>query len=217
MRHLTRIAPVLLGLILGAPLVAPAQTADCPDCDKGYVSPGVGPTKFRGPKLCEDCYKKYKKTGVWPGAVAPNLPGWAPQGQMPAGYASTGQPAAGNSPYGPGYAVAGASVVSDEPMPIGVMRTNYRPGPAAAAMPGPMAAPAPGMMPYAAPMPHDEAPFAGAKPARRHSVLRTMLGLNGFNRWSAEREAQAKAAHAREAYGQSGYATSVPAGMIYGR
>lgn len=227
MRRLARIAPALLGLVLAAPASALAQTPECRTCNTGYVIPPTQmPTGFRAPRLCGDCYKKYKQTGAWPGQASAPSVGYPGTPGYPGGYAMT----AASQPMPPGYATVGDASFTGEPMPIGVMQTGYRPN--AGMTPGALTAPmppghaltgTPGMMPPQGPAipmasPAEAALLAGPSSTRRTSVLKTMLGLNGRNRRLAEQEAQRKADHARERYmtGSGGSVDSLPPSMVYG-
>jgi hypothetical protein len=215
MRRLARITPALLGLALAAPVAAQSPTPGCQPCETGYVVPPTQmPSGFRAPRLCGECFKKYKETGQWPGPVPPNpyAPPTYPAGN---GYAMSGS-------FSPGYAVAGGTVVPDAPMPIGVMQAGYRPHagmPMAATPPSmtPGMAVSGGLPPYA-PMPYEPAPFAGPHSSPRPSILRSMLGLNWRSRWAADRAARRNADHAREAYGvQPGAVSELPSSVVYGR
>lgn len=221
-----RLAPALLGLALAVPLAASAQSPTCKDCAQGYVvNPTQMPSNFRAPKICADCYKKYKQTGVWPlqtpspdqFPVAGNS-GYAPQ-QM------AGQPQyAGNPGMDSGYAMSGDAWQGDGPAPIGVMRTNYRAGMPNASFNGAPGYAVSGGMPGSAMAPRG--PIAHATPeevsllagpsSNRSTVLWTLLGGGGMKRWAAERDSRRRAHHAQEAYGVGGVPTELPASAVYG-
>lgn len=221
-----RLVPALLGLALAAPLAALAQSPNCKDCAQGYVvNPSQMPSNFRAPKLCADCYKRYKQTGVWPlQTPAPDQfpvagnPGYQPQ-------MMAGQPQyAGNPSMDSGYAMSGGDWQGDGPTPIGVMRTNYRAGMPNAAMNGAPGYAVSGGMPGAAMPPRgpisyaspEEVSLLAGPTSDRNSVLRTLLGLGGMRRWAADREGRRRAVHAQEAYGVGAVPSELPANMVYG-
>ncbi|MFO0956608.1 MAG: hypothetical protein U0800_03965 [Isosphaeraceae bacterium] len=220
-----RLAPALLGLALAAPLAASAQSPSCKDCAQGYVvNPSQMPSNFRAPKLCSDCYNRYKKTGVWPLQSPP--PGQFPVAGSP-GYAPqmAGQPQyAGTPGVNSGYAMSGDSWQGDGPAPIGVMRTNYRAGmpnagfngapgyAVSGGMPG-AAMPQRGPIAYASP---EEVSLLAGPSSDRSNVLRTLMGGGGWRRWQNDREAQRRALHAQQAYGVGSAPSELPANMVYG-
>lgn len=221
MRHFV---PALLGLALAAPVAALAQSNDCRDCSKGYVvQPAQVPGGFRAPRLCSDCYKKYKQTGVWPG---PN----PPPGVMAAtpNYGMPGQPMmADNGAYAPGYAMTGEPTSPYDPAPVGVMRTNYRSS--MGMMPGPDASmgmpPGHAMSGMQPPMQGPVAPYWGSESTllagpktRDRNMFASLMGWNWWQKWGAQRDAKRSAMHAREAYGMpGGSADSLPPRMVFGR
>ena len=131
----------------------------------------------------------------------------------------------------PGYAVAGGPApgaeLTGEPMPVGVMRTGYRP------MGGSVPAPYPGTpgvnaglggapgsavadmtgrppMPFAGPMP--------TPPPHRHSYLKHLFGLDDLGHRSEERYERAREAHAMISYDSATQPTlDLPASAVYGR
>ncbi len=211
-----RLVLALFGLAMAAPAVALAQSSDCKDCNKGYVvQPTQMPNGFRPPRLCADCYKKYKQTGVWPGQNPP--PGYAPAAP---GYA----PQMAGAEYGPGYAMTSEPTSPYDPTPVGVMRTNYRTGMGMPANPT-GAGMAPGYAVTGMPAAHSPVPaswgpesslLAGPKTNDRN-MMASMLGLNWWQRMAAQRDFRRSTQHAREAYGAPPSADSLPQWMVTGR
>ena len=132
----------------------------------------------------------------------------------------------------PGYAVVGGYSASalptaaGEPVPVGVMRTGYRPQGQVApgGMPGIAAATtgegAPGHA-VAGGQP-GQAPSTFAGPAGHkqrypRTMLKHLFGMEEFGHLSAEREAQARVAHAMMTYGSNPATTDVPASTVFGR
>jgi hypothetical protein len=143
---------------------------------------------------------------------------------------------AANVPAGaPGYAsVGGPTPVSGEPMPIGVMRTNYNQGAPganavasmyAAGMGGPFGnGGAPGYAVVGGPSPAGwGAPNPAAipsaplylSPGGEHPSVRSRLF--GFHLFAARREQRMRDAHAAIAYGPNGAPSELPASAVFGR
>jgi hypothetical protein len=223
-----RLVPALLGLAMAAPAAALAQSNDCRDCNTGYVvQPTQMPNGFRPPRLCADCYKKYKQTGVWPGPNPP--PGMVAAAPGP-NYAPQYAPQMAGS-YAPGYAMAGEAASPFEPTPVGVMRTNYRANAGMSPNPAMMANPtgagmAPGyamsgMMPQQGPIAPAYGPestlLAGPSSGHRN-MFATLMGWNWRQKWAAQRDARRNATHAREAYGVPGQSVdALPPRMVFDR
>jgi hypothetical protein len=106
----------------------------------------------------------------------------------------------------------GHAVVADnsDPMPVGLMRTDYRPG-------GP-GAPAP-----AASMPaNGRDPFMPAKPESRPHIISHLFGFadvgNEVRTAAESRDRKKKEAHAAIAYGENASKVDdLPASMVYGK
>ena len=181
--------------------------------------------------ICAECAAKSNaKNGLQPTAIA-TAPaacaacGAATNASAP-GYAivGDGSPApvlASGSAGAPGYAIVGGAMVSAEPTPVGVMRTNYHSDSSTQATPGAgVAANRPGIanvggVPYAQP---NEVPPSLYAPSgkRRHSILAKMIGIPDFGRGRAEAEARARANHAMTSYGPTSGPSDLPASAVYG-
>ena len=199
----------------------------CPDCQARMMASAEGPAPVvvsgtptaviaAGP--CVSCGVEVPVascSACASTAAAAEAPGLA--------FVGGGNPSAAMASTGgaPGYAQVGGMVASAEPVPIGVVRTNYAPQPtpgslgaSVAAAPGGPAGP--NTLPYARP---DEVPpslYAPPTP-RRHRILSKVLGLPQFGRLRAEAESHARESHAMTSYGPAEAPTTLPASMVYGR
>lgn len=230
----------LAGLALGMPSFARAGNPEiCATCAGQAKTPHAHKIKAKKvSNLCAACASKAAMASGLPVTVATSgacsecsataypvpttalgsAPGTAP------GYAVIGDPSPAPvlaSSDAPGHAVVGGTMPSAEPLPMGVMRTNYRsaemPGTlgasaAAAARGGPQAA---GGIPYAKP---GEVPSSLYTPQgrRRHKVLSRVIGLPDFGRGRAEADMRRREAHAMTSFGPQTTPAELPASMVYG-
>jgi hypothetical protein len=119
---------------------------------------------------------------------------------------------------GSAYVGEGAGMLPGEPVPVGLMRTNYasallasHPGP----LPGSSGA-ALGAGPVS--LPPSSLPPMNFTPTRRPDVVSRMLGLPRWGAWRDARLEHRKSQHAAIRYDQDpATATSVPASLIYRR
>lgn len=123
---------------------------------------------------------------------------------------------------GPGYTVLSSTVMSTEPVPVGVMRASYNNREASApgyATVGPVAKPGSGADASAAqhPVASSGPDFVSPPRHQRPHILRHLFGLDAFGHRREMMEAQSKADHAAISYGQQGRAvTDLPASLVYG-
>jgi hypothetical protein len=182
-------------------------------------------------KICAECAAKLKAQNGLPPTIVATAPGacaacGAPATAAAPGYAivGDGSPApvlASGSAGAPGYAIVGGAMVSAEPTPVGVMRTNYHADGPAQGMPGAgVAANRPGTanvggIPYAQP---NEVPPSLYAPSgkRRHSILAKVIGIPDFGRSRADAEAKARSNHAMTSYGPNAAPSELPASVVYG-
>ena len=191
----------------------------CPDCqakllaESGQPAPIVisgAPTAIMASGACSAC-----ETSAPAGApIAPSAPGYAVVGD------GSPSPVLASASSPPGYASVGGAIASAEPLPIGVVRTNYA-SPAPAGGFDLHAAPATGG-PAAGPIPYakkDEIPpgMLNGAPNRRPRVLSRMLGLPNTNRMRAESQTRARENHAMTTYGQNAPPSTLPASAVFGR
>jgi len=193
----------------------------CPDCQAKMVAESGAPAPIMisgtpsammaaGP--CTAC----ETSG--PAMLVPTAPGYASVGD--------GSPAPVMASAGdvPGYANVGGMVVSSEPAPIGVVRTNYAMQPEVGTS---AAHPADAMMHGGAPTPNGPIPYAKPNeipagmlggPPRRPRIFSRIIGLPDFGRARAESQARSRESHAMTSYGNTGAVPSnLPASMVYGK
>ncbi len=227
-----RFAPwslALVGLALAIPISARAGQPEKPSNASDYRS-----ARYFAGHLCKTCAAKLPK----------RLPATGPVMLMPGEEVNVAELTAGsprlcmacqseNAAPGmafvggeaPGYATVGGDMMaSAEPMPIGVMRTNYQSGfgaaPAAPTYPalGSMGSSAGAFLPNShAPM-SDPMVYPGH---RRQSIIGHMLGLPSKGPIGAMREARAerrRVGHAAIRYDDTPMSPeSLPSSMVYGR
>jgi hypothetical protein len=219
----------------GAPY---AQSADLPACKHKYRHALCSKCRewsraqhrngqhARGPQLCARCMAK-----AYPGMTIrdPNSGTYVAgtsctacqsgmngtpvyPGQGDAGYASVG--------LAPGMSLAGGTVLSTDPAPVGVMRASYPP----ASAPGyavvgtpPGSANAAGLPGAASAVP--PAPeIIGGPPHRRPLVLVHLFGLDALGAHRRERLERESEKHAAISYGQLDQnVTELPASVVYGK
>ncbi len=146
----------------------------------------------------------------------------APPTMVASGGEAPGHAVAGGVEGGPaGYATNAPMTAMGEPVPVGVMRTGFRPqaDPMMAAATTGEGAPGHAV---AGGMPTAAAPEAFAGPmarSRMHSrtILKHFLGMDELGRHAEERQAQAREAHAMMTYGSTSGTTDVPVSSVYGR
>ncbi|HWE38927.1 MAG TPA: hypothetical protein VG406_20430 [Isosphaeraceae bacterium] len=245
MRVRTRIGLAAFGLAL-APLLAIAgdDAATAP----GPAAPAAKPHRHKWSRsgVCPICMEQAKAShGRIPMPPTTAADGCATCQQVaagesvpPPGVAVAGAAAGAPVPVAagaPGYATVGGPMpVSGEPMPIGVMRTNYNQGaPAtnavanmyATGMGGPFGnGGAPGYAVVGGPTPGSwgppnpgavPSPPLYASPGGEHPGM--ISRLFGFRLFSARREQRMRDAHAAIAYGPAGVPSELPATMVFGR
>ncbi len=238
MRRLRVLPFALAGLALALPSAADAGLDSvCSTCGGQPQAPAHKHKTKKARHLCAACAAKAEGTipadvpvvatagcsacaasaAGTSGPVMASAPGFASVGD---GSSSPIVLASPSSP--PGYAVVGGTVVSAEPAPIGVMRTNYSVGPQQ--MPGTLGASvaaspasAPGMTnaPYARP---DELPPSIYSPQRpRRSVLARIFLPDIGRRRAAAEEALVRERHAQISYSSTqGGPSELPPTMVYG-
>jgi hypothetical protein len=183
-------------------------------------------------QFCAECAAKMQAQGMTPppAMIAATSGGCATCGTVTTatapGYAIVGDgspsPVMASANGGaPGYAIVGGTMVSSEPAPVGVMRTNYRDDGPAHGAPGASVAPnRPGIanvggIPYA--QPNEVPPSLYAPPKRRHSILAKIIGIPDFGRGRAEAESRARENHAMTSYAPNGGSPAdLPASVVYG-
>lgn len=235
-----RLATLLMALI-GAGLALPGATragqpSGCPTCGGGIPSAapsGYGLPQAAGPdttrhnhphtRYCPKCQLDRAQREAGPNAMIVR----GPEGLAGAPCATCGGAGgAGTLVLGgaPGYAMLGpgtASIVSPEPVPVGVVQAGFRPGAGPAAGAAAMMGGMPGRSPYNPAMPGTipppQSPMGGAH--RRPSVLGHLFGLDGFGHMGDARRERRLSAHAATRVGNVALnpPSEVPASMVYGR
>ena len=202
-----------------------------PQAPKSKVPHKHSVKKHKSGQICAECAAKMQAQGV----TAPVAMAAAPGACLSCGTTTTasapgyaivgdGSPApvmASTNGGAPGYAIVGGTMASSEPVPVGVMRTNYHNDSPAQGAPSANVAPnRPGIanvggIPYA--QPNEVPPSLYAPPKRRKSIIAKIIGIPDFGRGRAEAESRARENHAMTTYGTNGGTPSdLPASVVYG-
>lgn len=235
MRRLRSFTLAMAGLACALPSSAKAgfPGGDFPGAGKprAKVLGGARPAR-----LCADCQAKLMASSGQPApmvisgtptAVLASGPCTTCEGGAPVapGYAVVGEgsptPVLASSGGAPGHAVVGGMMASAEPIPVGVVRTNYHQGPSAPGSLEASVAANRGGAPSAAPIPHarpNEVPPSMFSPPRhrRPRVVSQLLGMPDWGRRRAEAQARSRENHAMTSYGPAAAASELPASMVYG-
>jgi hypothetical protein len=199
------LAALGLALIASTPALA-GDPADCATCGNNPPVP-AGATRIKLGHLCAACAAKMKRQGGPAAVMAGNVPtnglACATCNTGP-GYASVGGGA-------PGTALVGGSIATEEPAPIGVVRTTYGNQGGVVSLKKPMnirpAAPAP-------------TPISPSRSRRPH-IIPHMFFLSGRTLPQDIHEyrmGRRSAQHAAITYGEKeNTVNSLPSSMVYKR